>query len=755
MIGVELKEFQEWAVAKLRTLFFDPQAKNTTIFSAPTGSGKTVMLIALMDSVIENNPNDYDYAFVWLTPGNGELEEQSYNSTLEKASLAQPQMLQDTLTNGFSNNSVTFINWEQVTKTGNIATRDGEVSNLYQRIEEAHQNDLHFVVIVDEEHRNRTSKTQALIDHFKADRTIRTSATPQSRGKAYNLVQVDEEDVIHQGMITRSVILNLGVNEGDNISNPVSYFLDLADEKRREIKRSYQELNKDINPLVLIQLPDEKSGKKNKEYMEARGELIQTIEDYLKEIGQQENQIARWLSGDHFNTEAIEKNNSSINYLLMKQAVSTGWDAPRAKILVTLRVNMEVEFTLQTIGRIRRMPEQQHYDNEILDNSFVFSNDTTYINQVLKDEEGCRIAQYELNPAVPNFNLVSIKSNELAKMTLEETTHSYWRLLKEKYTLSQDKRDYHAINKKKLEQGGYVFSESIIQQVGKSENLMHDLQDNHLNYIKVNSLVDVKKNRLTLLDREQDIQKYLHTSSPGNVHSILVELFSERGEGLFVPPILRLKNIELMAFIINNYKLLRDDAKEMDSNNLNLFNADSDLVDQVPFTFPKLESYKVLSDQKLQKKVLKKNVYQGYSEANWVGQSTPETTFEKWLEQSETVKWWYRSFDRGEQYFSIAYGAKKEGFFPDYLVQCINGTIYIIETKGGKNADIDDYSSAKFHALKDYVENIAPEKKFAFVRPDGERLVYSNTVYEKDITNYAVWKPINLLFDESTNERKK
>lgn len=747
MIGVELKDFQEWAVSKLRTIFFNPQSKQTTIFSAPTGSGKTVMLIALMDSIIENNPNDYEYAFVWLTPGNGELEEQSYRSTLDKASLAQPQMLQDALTNGFITNSVTFINWEQVTKKGNLATRFGEVINLSQRITEAQQQNTHFVVIVDEEHRNRNSNTQALIDSFTPDKVIRTSATPQSRGEAYELVQVDEEDVIRQGMITRSVILNMGVNEGDNISDPVSYFLDLADEKRREIKRAYQELNKNVNPLVLIQLPDEKKGAKNKEYMEARGELIRTIEDYLIEIGQQENQIARWLSGDHFNTEAIENNDSAINYLLMKQAISTGWDAPRAKILVTLRLNMEVEFTLQTIGRIRRMPEQQHYDNELLDNSFVFSNDTNYINKVLKDEAGCRIAQYQLNPESPDFNLISIKSNDLAKMTIEETTRSYWHLLNEKYHLSQDKRDYHNINKKKLTDAGYIFSDSIIQQVGKSNNLMHDIQDNQLNYIEVNSLFDIKKNRLTLLDREQDIQKYLHTSSPANVHSILVELFSDRGEGLFVPPILHLKNIELMAFIINNYKKLRDDAKEMDSNNLNLFNANSDLVDQVPFAFPKLESYKVLIDKIKQQKVLIKNVYQGYSEANWVGQSTPEIKFEKWLEQSESVRWWYRSFDRGEQYFSIAYGAKKEGFFPDYLVQGSDGTIYIIETKGGKNSDIDDYSSAKFNALKNYIEDVAPEKRFAFVRPDGERLVYSNTSYEKDITNHSVWKPINLLFE--------
>lgn len=108
-------------------------------------------------------------------------------------------------------------------------------------------------------------------------------------------------------MITRSVILNIGANEGDNVSNPVSYFLDLADEKRREIKKAYQEINKDINPLVLIQLPDEKSGSRNKEYMKARGELIGSIEDYLKDIGQQEEQVARWLSGDHFNIENIEK----------------------------------------------------------------------------------------------------------------------------------------------------------------------------------------------------------------------------------------------------------------------------------------------------------------------------------------------------------------------------------------------------------------------------------------------------------------
>lgn len=105
----------------------------------------------------------------------------------------------------------------------------------------------------------------------------------------------------------------------------------------------------------------------------------------------------------------------------------------------------------------------------------------------------------------------------------------------------------------------------------------------------------------------------------------------------------------------------------MDSNNLNLFNANSNIVDLVPFVFPKFESYKVTTDKLKQENILKKNIYYGYSEANWVGQSNVEIQFETWLEQSERVRWWYRSFDRGEQYFSIAYGSKKKKDFSQII----------------------------------------------------------------------------------------
>ncbi len=80
---MKLFPFQEQAVQTLQDKFFYSR-KQTTVFYAPTGAGKTIMLISLMDRIIEYNPNPYDYVFVWLTPGNGELEEQSWNKARQR-----------------------------------------------------------------------------------------------------------------------------------------------------------------------------------------------------------------------------------------------------------------------------------------------------------------------------------------------------------------------------------------------------------------------------------------------------------------------------------------------------------------------------------------------------------------------------------------------------------------------------------------------------------------------------------------------
>ena len=59
---------------------------------------------------------------------------------------------------GFERTTTYFINWETITKKDNTAIRDSERKNLFERISEAHNRNLNFIVIIDEEHQNKYFK---------------------------------------------------------------------------------------------------------------------------------------------------------------------------------------------------------------------------------------------------------------------------------------------------------------------------------------------------------------------------------------------------------------------------------------------------------------------------------------------------------------------------------------------------------------------------------------------------------------------
>src|SRR5699024_5461202 len=89
--------------------------------------------------------------------------------------------------------------------------------------------------------------------------------------------------------------------------------------------------------------------------------------------------VASWFSGDHpDNPDEIKKLDGQYAFLLFKQAIATGWDCPRAKILVKLREGGTERFNIQTVGRVRRMPERKHYDCPLIDNCYVYTLDSEY-----------------------------------------------------------------------------------------------------------------------------------------------------------------------------------------------------------------------------------------------------------------------------------------------------------------------------------------------------------------------------------------
>ncbi len=104
--------------------------------------------------------------------------------------------------------------------------------------------------------------------------------------------------------------------------------------------------------------------------------------------------------------DAISENDNSTRYLLMKQAISTGWDCPRAKILVKLREGMSEQFEIQTVGRIRRMPEAKHYDEDILDFSYVYTFDEEYKEGLLVSiDKAYEMRRLFLKDEVKDFTL--------------------------------------------------------------------------------------------------------------------------------------------------------------------------------------------------------------------------------------------------------------------------------------------------------------------------------------------------------------
>ena len=130
MVGIKLKEFQEKCVEELleQTVFGE---KKEILLQAPTGSGKTIMLLEYIDRFLLENK---DYVFVWLTPGSGELEEQSKNKMNQLLKNRTTKTLNEVLTTGFEEQDTAFINWENVTKKGNTALKELEKSMKHSTI---------------------------------------------------------------------------------------------------------------------------------------------------------------------------------------------------------------------------------------------------------------------------------------------------------------------------------------------------------------------------------------------------------------------------------------------------------------------------------------------------------------------------------------------------------------------------------------------------------------------------------------------
>ena len=730
-MSIRLLNFQKLAIEKLMNAM--QGISKEIIFKSPTGSGKTIVLTHFMKRYLSENNN---IVWVWLTPGKGNLEEQSKEKMDKYIHGSKTKLLSDLMSTGFKRNDCVFINWEKLTKKGNKALSEGERTNFKEWINKAINDNLEFKVIIDESHQNFTEKSDEIIQLFKADKIIRCSATPTKIPGA-TVIEVSEKEVIEEGLIKKLIVTNENFPSNVVTDNQTYYLLDHAYNKQIELRKLFVSKKANVNPLIVVQLPN------------SNDSLLSSVEEWFvsKGITYENGQLALWLAGKHLNLDNISDNDAKQVAIIIKQAVATGWDCPRAHILVKLRDNMDEVFEIQTVGRIRRMPEAKHYEQDDLDSCYIYTFDEKFIKGVKSTLgngalDACTLF---LKNEFKDFSLVKEQRALINDVTDPRLVQkSLIEYLKSKYNLTGDKEK----NKKAMQANGYIFEDNIIKYT-VSGNVVElaDLTDSEkMNAVAIEVPLNTHVHGRDYHHYVAKLGSDVHLEYQG-MNTIIQRLFGEKMS--FWNKLIKLTTKQVYCFIINNYYQLANDFKDAMAVELHKLTLDLKFIHNNIFKIPQSVLFTYDSKKRNQTEY-KKNVYSGYL-ASAEKRSTGEMLFERWCESTSNVEWFYKNGDKGEEYLSIAYqdnsGVLKL-FYPDYVLS-INKEVWIIETKGGfsrtgDSQDIDKYTGKKFALLKQYLQK--HNLKGGIVRYDAneQELCICQDNYSDDITSES-WKSLDSI----------
>lgn len=546
--NVKLLDFQDEAVFDLQEKFaflWNKDEQTELLLKAPTGSGKTLITTYFIDSL--QRPGEFmppleKACFIWITKGD-ELTMQSKHKFEEyfRPNVQNTLSTFETCGCELKENEVLFVNWEKLTQTkglDRLKRRRPDDPEKYKEsgfyfedlMENTHNAGLKVVLVVDESHSNvGTENSKVLIDLMNPKMILKISATPfksESEEDSFyrriakddiaRIVEIKHKDVVDAGLIKEEIesqtLEELERTNGTD-ANIDEVMLDLAIERRNQIKMEWLKLGININPLVLIQLPNDDS---------RIDESVETKEiftmKYLKKRGIKETNIAVWLEDKKKKAEwRLEDNDSEIDFLLFKLACGTGWDCPRAHILVMFREIKSPVFHTQTLGRIIRMPIP---DKKLLSDSPMLRIGYLYTTYA-RNQVGASIISGTANkPKVFTSQMPQSIKTELVK---EETTRGLFDFFSNIPVVSKkdnagekEKPNFAAILSKPTEEmRKEVLSENVAEKVEIPEKNKETFQTNLEKLIEdnIDNLQDEDYGKLGIINEtnETEQQKTLNS----------------------------------------------------------------------------------------------------------------------------------------------------------------------------------------------------------------------------------------------------
>lgn len=682
---IELKDYQKEAVENLHQKIeksLRSSDNEVVVFQAPTGSGKTVMISSLLKELVSRRRDDKEFSFVWVSvrmlhsQSKEKLEEFYEDDRTLKCSY-----FEDLEDRKIGQNEILFINWHSINKKDkNIFVKENEQdNNLSNIIKNTKEDGREIILIIDESHHTAGSdKSKELIEEISPKITLEVSATPHLGGNATEKETVRLSDVKAEEMIKSEIAINpefLDIKIGSQSADEI--VITEALKKREELVKMYKKEGSKINPLMLIQLPDNKSN------------LISKKEDVIKildkkGINEKNGKLAIWLSEDKSDTlPNIEKNDNEVEVLIFKQAIALGWDCPRASILVIFRETKSFEFTIQTIGRIMRMPELRYYTKEPeLNMGYVFTNLPSI--EITEEYAKDYITVYEAKRDSKLYKNISLPSIYLKRQ--RERTRLSGEFVKIFIKIAETNGLKKQINLKPSKIINPIIAEGRIVDIDKSGE------------IESKGTLKIALDEKELQDKFdrfiiQNCTPYAPADSSDRMKTALYQFFNEEFKFDKYDPdvqkiVLGKENIQIFVNVLN---LAKEKYKKQIVEKLN----EKRELEEIPsWEVPIFVSYNSRYKKQEQPLSILKPLYTAT-------QSEPERAFVELLNASKSVKWWYKNGEAEIKYFAIL-RSDDRAFYPDFIIQFKDGSIGIFETKSGFTAGEDAKERAE--SLQRYIK---------------------------------------------------
>lgn len=397
-MNISLKPFQKVRVGELRRTAALAQMswqlygqKQIISFTAPTGAGKTIMMANFIESMLCGDDEGMVAAipesiFIWLSDS-PELNEQSKQKLVRycnKLVISQFKTLDESFRGEkLEPGMVYFLNTQKLGKGSKmVGIGDGRDYTIWETIENTiEEYGQNLVLIIDEAHRgakvNQTTIMQKFVNGSPKDGLsalpfiIGMSATPERFNtlanaslSTLNKVVVTPKEVRESGLLKD--IVEIHYPEESAINKNLAVLQAAADEWRDKCLHWYDYTEKQhyqhVDPIFLIQVEAGTTGKVSatdldeclREVEKRTGETFEKGE-VVHAFGEQGTLSVNGLEVPYCEPSAIN-DDRNIKIVFFKEALSTGWDCPRAEAMMSYRVAKDATYIAQLLGRMIRTP---------------------------------------------------------------------------------------------------------------------------------------------------------------------------------------------------------------------------------------------------------------------------------------------------------------------------------------------------------------------------------------------------------------